>query len=136
MHIKQENPLFAVYGLIDPRNSRVFYVGQTINVKNRMMNHRSDPGSAAFGVCRDIIRAGFALRHVTYALVGDIVTAMRVERMVIKALPYIVNHSRPLQIHRSDRRHPLTDEDFQMQLDALRVASSMLMPPLGEHSKL
>ena len=83
--------VWTVYGLIDPREGSVFYIGVTTNLRNRISGHMTDPASSAYHVCCVIKSEG---RSVDYCVFGKFIRklpAKILEGRLILALPNLVN---------------------------------------------
>jgi hypothetical protein len=83
--------MWTVYGLIDPRDSAVFYIGMSAKLKNRIVAHNSDPASAAWPRCREIIEAGFTAGWCSFGQFSDKSAANIVEGRLILSIPWVVN---------------------------------------------
>lgn len=67
-----------IYGLIDPRDNTIFYVGQTYQPDQRMKNHISEAMTTPIRALgpkyrrvRDILTAGQPLRYVVLEVTDD-----------------------------------------------------------------
>jgi len=86
---------YTVYGLSDPRDEAIFYVGITTNLRDRVSSHSNDRASAAFPRCRDIIESGNAVCWKILGQSDDKIEAKRVERDAILNLPGLANSKNP-----------------------------------------
>ena len=102
-------PNWYVYGLIDPRDFSVFYIGISTNVKNRLANHHSDCASSAWHKCKEIKEAGLKAAHCVFAILPDKLSAKLLERALVKALPVLENSRNPKGMA-SEGLYPLAAE--------------------------
>lgn len=113
-------PPYKVYGLIDPRNERVFYIGMSYIVLSRVGSHDTDKKGSAYLMCQEIIRAGYKPRHCIFGIFEDGGLAAHLEATLITALPDLVNKT-----HRHERgefwRGAEETRDAIMELDAIGV---------------
>ena len=87
--------IWEVYGLIDPRNNKVFYVGcSRIGSKYRATAHGNDSASSAYWVYRDIIELGLTVGVCIFGSFDEKITARVLEGRLILALPDIVNNKK------------------------------------------
>lgn len=83
---------WTVYGLVDPRDRSVFYVGMTTRkVGIRVADHKSDPASAAWRKCRELIQAGVDVEWCSFGAFEDKDAAKIVEGRLILSIPTVVN---------------------------------------------
>ena len=80
-----------VYGLIDPRNNVVFYVGLSSRVDARKGQHCADSSSPAWRRCREILDDGQKVRLCVFGSFADKQRAKILEGRLILALPDVVN---------------------------------------------
>lgn len=121
---------FFTYGLIDPRNSRVFYVGQTNSVRDRLrQHHRCDPANASYATVWDIRDAGLWLRFCTFGEFDSRFMAMRLERALVLNLSGLTN-SRTHGLL-SDTKWPISWVDRVMLARAMDP-----FPPVREYPDL
>ncbi len=104
--------LWHVYGLIDPRNKSVFYVGRSTNVDRRLLSHCSDPSSPAWAVCQVIKSSGLQISHCIFGTYLTKLGAKILEGRLILALPNLVN---------AKSFHALPSEAFYPDWQDLRV---------------
>ena len=85
-----------VYVIVDPRTRRPFYVGITMYLWYRFDQHRTDPGSAAWGRINELLAAGYAPNRIykPYRCCADRNEALRLEYKLITAIPDLLNRSR------------------------------------------
>ncbi len=86
--------MFHVYLLIDPRNDRVFYVGCSKNLKQRLSNHASDVGSSASLYMRWLKRASVKPRVEIVASFEDRHEAFDFEYKTLDSYPDTLNTMR------------------------------------------
>lgn len=86
---------YHVYGLIDPRDGKLFYIGCTKSLTARIASHRNIDWvcSSAF-TCRDIKAAGLRLEHKVFGEYADKITAKWHERELILSTTGLVNKTR------------------------------------------
>ena len=48
-HVEQRLPRFTIYGLVDPRDGSIRYVGRTVDPRERLYAHCSSSGCASLG---------------------------------------------------------------------------------------
>lgn len=102
---------YYVYGLIDPRSNRLFYVGQTESVRQRMTQHNAgDWASPAYQICIAIKAAGLRVSFCIFGQFPERIAAKRLERSLILALPDLVN-SKSVRAMLSQVLYPMTAED-------------------------
>lgn len=90
---------YSVYGLIDPRDGEVFYVGYSKNLVQRLSKHRSvDWDCAACFRCKEIKDKGLSLEHTVMGEFEQISDAAQLETSLILSLPNLVN-SRQNTLH-------------------------------------
>lgn len=95
-----------LYGLLDPRSQSIFYIGTSAKPVNRLPSHRSDPSSAAFKRCRDIIDSGFQPELKILHECKDRNAALHLEYQLIKLFPILLNRARDFyQIGRGRATH-------------------------------
>lgn len=58
---------YDVYGLIDPSDHQVFYVGCSKAFRNRLQGHLYDSASSAWHRCQKIIKRGDKVGHCLFA---------------------------------------------------------------------
>lgn len=86
---------WEVYGLIDPRNNKVFYVGcSRVGSKYRATAHGNDSASSAYWVYRDIVELGLVVGVCIFGSFDEKITARVLEGRLILALPDIVNNKK------------------------------------------
>jgi predicted GIY-YIG superfamily endonuclease len=83
-----------VYALIDPIDLSIFYIGVSIDPKTRMQSHRCDPASAAYETIQGLKRIGFDADVVVLSKHTSRRSAEHHERILISALPGLVNRQR------------------------------------------
>lgn len=88
-----------VYGLIDPRTRRLFYVGVSYIVKSRVISHNTDPASSAWRTCREIIEAGKKPEYCLFGKFASKRSAIFLESSLITAIPWLTNLT-----HREERQ--------------------------------
>jgi hypothetical protein len=82
---------WGVYGLIDPADSLVFYVGCSSNPQRRIAQNSHDPGSAAYPQCRRIIERGEKIGHCLFARGLSKEDARILEARLILSIPALTN---------------------------------------------
>jgi hypothetical protein len=83
---------WSVYGLVDPRNRTVFYVGVTKwEPDRRLAAHCSDPASSAWDVCRAIKGSGLRVEVCIFGQFLERAPARLLEGRMIVLLPHLVN---------------------------------------------
>lgn len=92
-------PPYKVYGLIDPRNNRVFYIGMSYILLSRVPAHNTDKNGAAYVRCQEIIQDGYRAKFCVFGIFEDGEEAARLESYLITALPVLVNRT-----HKQERR--------------------------------
>ena len=86
---------WEVYGLIDPRNDKVFYIGcSKIGSKNRAKAHGLDSASSAYWIYRDIEALGLVVGVCIFGSFNEKISARVLEGRLILALPDIVNNKK------------------------------------------
>lgn len=83
--------IWTVYGLIDPRDRSVFYVGMSTVVDRRIAQHSQDPASSAYQVCRIILSEGLEIGTCVFGSFTDKLAAKIMEGRLALVLPYAVN---------------------------------------------
>ncbi len=84
--------MHEVYGLIDPRNGKIFYVGYSANTRQRIMHHNScDPATSSHQRTREIRDAGLKLRWMILGQFSTVREARDWERLLIIEMPGLVN---------------------------------------------
>jgi len=84
-----------VYGLLDPRTERVFYIGITKwNLPARLAGHRSDPASAAWQRIREIEADDFRCEIEAILDCPTREIARSWERRLIREFPGLINRDR------------------------------------------
>lgn len=79
---------WIVYGLIDPRDQSVFYVGLSTDPDKRLSQHKTDPASPAYGVCQVI---GSNIKYCVFGRFWEKKPAKVLEGRLILAMPQLVN---------------------------------------------
>lgn len=87
-----DNP-WHVYGLIDPRNGCVFYIGITQNMERRYSQHHICQESSARAVCRDIAQAGAQVGRCVFGVFEYERMARFLERQLITCIPQTYNQT-------------------------------------------
>lgn len=83
---------FTVYGLIDPRDDSVFYIGYTKHLSARISGHRAvDWGCSAAFRCRDIKNEGKRVGYKVFGTYDDKTVARWHERNLILSMTGLVN---------------------------------------------
>jgi hypothetical protein len=82
---------WKVYGLIDPRDATVFYVGISRNLKARLNNHIYDSASAAWPRCQRIKDDGMKAVMCVFGMYDDKNEAKITEGRLILSLPDVCN---------------------------------------------
>lgn len=81
-----------IYHLIDPRNGKVFYVGQTVNPGQRLQEHvKADKGMGEKKILRieEILLDGtYPVMKTIKAITGTYAEACAVEKEEISKFPY------------------------------------------------
>lgn len=92
--------IYTVYGLIDPRDSSLFYVGVTKNPERRKREHFSPRylGFPTFDRCSEIKRHGVLPRMATIWLCETKAEAFNVETFILAAIPNLVNRAKKSSI--------------------------------------
>lgn len=88
---KSPSLAWSVYGLIDPRDGHLFYVGMSIDVRRRILEHSSRRESSAFEKCRDITLSGSEVGHCIFGTFALERAAAFLERHLIIAIPQTYN---------------------------------------------
>lgn len=133
-----EDEIISVYGLIDPQDGAVFYVGIAGNVPNRVAQHMTDRTSAAWPRCQQIKARGDDPAYCLFAA-GIFLSEGRVfEAGIIRLLPDLDNkqHRLPYDQQVCARSHNLpygraTYEKLGkllQQLESTRCTSSPSSP--------
>lgn len=99
--------MWSVYGLIDPRGGRVFYIGMTYDKKMRLSQHSSCRESAAWQTIQEIKHYGDKVVMCEFASFGSEESARLLESALISVLPNILN-----------RTHFYERDEFQKRLDS------------------
>src|SRR4051812_37105623 len=103
--------MFFTYGLIDPRDNRVFYVGQSAHLRDRMCAHSScDPANPSYSREANLRDVGIRFQ---FCIFGEFETrheAMRLERILAPTLPDLWNVGGLL----SANLYPITPLDYAM----------------------
>jgi hypothetical protein len=86
---------WKIYGLIDPQTRTVFYIGVSRNPKQRLMNHLSDPGSAAWHRCRALRATGLRPTLHIFADCESDIDAKWIDRALAHAHPSMCNRKSP-----------------------------------------
>lgn len=84
---------WSVYGLIDPRDRRVFYIGVTANTKQRLSSHMSDQQSAAWAKCNEIKQSGSVPLMCIFGETDVYAEAIHLESALIIAIPHTYNRT-------------------------------------------
>lgn len=87
-----EGRTWTIYGMIDPRDYRLFYIGMTtVDFHTRLSGHKNDSASAANRRCREL--AEFKLTPIFVALTTkpSLREARKAERDLILAMPWLDN---------------------------------------------
>jgi len=87
-NLKNDGPCF-VYGLLDPRSGTIFYVGSTLNPRQRLLQHRCENGR-----CREMIIAGVDPKLEILHECADRNHALRIEHSLLTEYPALVNRAR------------------------------------------
>lgn len=87
--------IWAVYGLVDPRTAKVFYVGCTSKLKQRITAHHCDPASAAYWRCHDLRAVGLRAECIIFATAETKIAVKVVEARLILSIPDLVNSKKP-----------------------------------------
>lgn len=83
---------WEVYGLIDPRNSEVFYIGcSAAGAKSRAQAHRCDPASSAYRRYQEIITDDGDVGVCIFGTFDEKIEAKVLEGRLILAMPNVVN---------------------------------------------
>lgn len=82
---------WAVYGLIDPRDGHVFYIGMSTHPDRRIPEHGNDRASSAWERCQDIKSAGLSVGACLFGEFEDKQEAKIVEGRLILSIPGAVN---------------------------------------------
>lgn len=102
--------MWSVYGLVGLENE-IFYVGFTVNLKQRLSAHRSSSsGCSSYTGVKRLLDAGWRFGHVVFGEFDNPVDAKRLERMLIGHLPDLVNSTAP-QAMLSDYIYPISEYD-------------------------
>lgn len=80
---------WAVYGLVDPRDGLVFYIGCTVDPINRLSGHFTDPSSAAYFRMREL--RGYKPKIRIYGWYEDKEAALDREADLTLNIPNLVN---------------------------------------------
>src|SRR5713101_2100460 len=83
--------VWTVYGLIDPRDNSVFYIGCSENVHRRVREHCCDSASSAWPRCRDIESSGLTIEFCILGVFDIKLKARLLEGRLILTLPAILN---------------------------------------------
>lgn len=83
--------MWTVYGLIDPRDNAVFYIGMSTIPKARLNGHISDSASAAWSRCQDIKAAGLKAGQCFFGSFDDKHAANVLEGRLILSIPDVCN---------------------------------------------
>jgi len=97
--MRPHNLPWKVYGLIDPRDGRVFYVGVSYIVQSRVVSHNSDPASSAWHTCREIVESGTKPDYCIFGSFALKRSALFLEASLITAIPKLTNRT-----HRDERK--------------------------------
>jgi hypothetical protein len=90
-HPLPEKGRIAIYGLIDPSNDEVFYIGQTVNFIHRMRNHCANRGLNDYRTLasdrrkQDIADKGMITHAIVFCYADDKIEADYLERLTIRA---------------------------------------------------
>lgn len=110
--------MYTVYGLLGLKQE-IFYVGFTINLKQRLAAHRaSSSGCSSYKGVKKVREAGWRFGHVVFGEFETSVDAKRLERMLIGHLPALVN-SRSPQAMLSDYQYPISEYDEHLLEEGL-----------------
>lgn len=90
---------FKVYGLVDPRDHVLFYVGMSYTVKSRVVAHNTDKNGAAYTRCQEIIADGYKPAYCILGVFTDEFAAVALENALITVLPDIANRT-----HKDERK--------------------------------
>lgn len=105
--------MWYVYGLMGLEN-RIFYVGFTKNLKQRLAAHRSSSsGCSSYAGVKKLLDEGWRFGHVIFGEFDNPIDAKRLERMLIGHLPGLVNSTTP-QAMLSDYMYPISEYDEQL----------------------
>lgn len=85
--------MWYVYGLIDPRSGRVFYIGMTYDMRLRLSQHSSCQESAAWETIQAIKKEGGKVIMCEFATLYSEESARRLEDHLIMCLPDILNRT-------------------------------------------
>ena len=83
--------IWIVYGLIDPETKHVFYVGMTVNLPKRIIEHSNNPASGARSMIRKIKSRGLEVQHCIFGMFNDKRLAEFLERELSELLPNLFN---------------------------------------------
>lgn len=104
-----------VYGLIDPRGCRIFYVGMTHNMRERLSQHSSCRESAAWQTIQEIKRDKVKVIMCEFAVFGSEESARLLESHLISCIPNILNRThigvREAFLKEIDCREPIGEVD-------------------------
>lgn len=104
---KKDGPCF-VYGLIDPRTAKIFYVGMTYNPDGRFYAHHHDRGSFAYPRIKELGAAGLQSQLVILFKAADRLSARILERKLIAEYDALTN-----TVGRLDRREHYKRRDAE-----------------------
>lgn len=107
---------YKVYGLIDPRDHKVFYVGMSYIVKSRVKSHNTDKNGSAYERCQEIIRDGYIPTYCLFGIFDDAQHASFLEDALITTLPSLVNRTNK-QEHRQFWRRFLSKMETAADLE-------------------
>lgn len=117
--VSSEGVRFYAYGLIDPRVGRVFYVGQSGDLKSRLISHHScDPANRSYRAVLDIRETGLRFQYCIFGEFQSRREAMRLERILILTLDGLLNS--PVKGMLSTKIVPITSIDHEMLASATR----------------
>lgn len=82
---------WTVYGLIDPRDGTIFYVGMSSAIGKRIPQHSTDLASQAYWRCRSILEDGVKVGSCIFGRDLGKLEAKIMEGRLIWMLPHVVN---------------------------------------------
>lgn len=88
---------WTVYGLVDPRNEEVFYIGSSMRVKRRVLQHQSDYASPAIFRMKELKAVGLKAIVKQYGTYKTKAEAWAHEYELIGSTPTVLNKQKELK---------------------------------------
>ncbi len=122
-YLSEDRELYFIYALIDPRDSKVRYIGSSVNPKGRFDSHMASPSRALRPWLEELASCGLQPRLITLADARNYQRALNLENVYIDEYQRVQGGLLNLHFALAARRKLWIDRDASKTLKKIKKAA-------------